>query len=160
SWEPAGDQSQRRFERTIDVHSQPSLPPRRNSVVRSGAETAHPGEELEATIYLYNDGSAPATDVVLHLRLDPALEEVKLVEKSSRVSLDGDTADIGSIEPYAQRKVQLRARLRTPYADRSEIRVGASAHTRELGETPLGEATWRVDSHPTFAAASSRLTLE
>lgn len=160
SWEPAGDQSQRRFERTIDVHSMPSLPARRNAVVRGGAEMAHPGEELEATIYLHNDGSAPATDVVLHLRLDPALDEVRLVERNARLQLDGDTTDLGTIEPYSQRKVQLRARLRTPYADRSEIRVGASAHTRELGETPLGEATWRVDSHPTFSAVSSRLVLE
>lgn len=160
SWEPAGDQSQRRFERTIDIHSQPSLPPRRNAIVRGGAERAHPGEELEATVFLHNDGSSPATDVVLHLRMDPALDEIRLVEKSSRVSMDGDTADIGTIEPYAQRKLTLRARLRTPYADRSEVKVGASAHTRELGETPLGEATWRVDSHPTFSALSSRLTLE
>ena len=44
-------------------------------------------------------------------------------------------------------------------ADRSEIRVGASLHTRELGETPLGDALWMVDSHPAFATESSRLEL-
>jgi uncharacterized repeat protein (TIGR01451 family) len=35
----------------------------------------------------------------------------------------------------------------------------ASLHTRELGEMPLREAFWRVDSHPAFRAESSRLEL-
>ncbi len=92
--------------------------------------------------------------------IDPALDDVRLFEKNSRVAIDGDTIDIGSIDPFAQRKFMLRARVRSPYADRSEVRVGASVHTRELGETPLGEAIWRVDSHPAFSPQSSDLRLE
>jgi uncharacterized repeat protein (TIGR01451 family) len=161
SWEPArGDDSQRRFERTIAIHSEPALPSRRNAIARTHGEVVKPGEEIEATIFLANEGSASATDVVLHLRLDPALDEVRLTEKSSRVSLDGDTAEIGSIEPYAQRRFVLRARVRSPYADRSELRIGASVHSRELGETALGEVTWRVDAHPSFSPQSSHLGLE
>ena len=49
--------------------------------------------------------------------------------------------------------------MRSPYSDRSEIRIGASLHTRELGETPLGDVFWLVDSHPAFDAATSRLEL-
>jgi len=161
SWEPArGDDSQRRFERTIAIHSEPALPPRRNAIARTHGEVVKPGEEIEATIFLANEGSASATDVVLHLRLDPALDEVRLTEKSSRVSLDGDTAEIGSIEPYTQRRFVLRARVRSPYADRSELRVGASVHSRELGETALGEVSWRVDAHPSFSPQTSSLRLE
>ncbi len=161
SWEPArGDDSQRRFERTIAIHSEPALPPRRNAIARTHGEVVKPGEEIEATVFLANEGSASATDVVLHLRLDPALDEVRLTEKSSRVSLDGDTAEIGSIEPYAQRRFVLRARVRSPYADRSELRVGASVHSRELGETALGEVSWRVDAHPSFSPKTSSLRLE
>jgi uncharacterized repeat protein (TIGR01451 family) len=161
SWEPArGDDSQRRFERTIAIHSEPALPSRRNAITRTHGEVVKPGEEIEATITVANEGSTSATDVVLHLRLDPALDEIRLTEKSSRVALDGDTAEIAGIEPYAQRKFVLRARVRTPYADRSELRVGASVHTRELGETALGEATWRVDSHPSFSPQSSHLRIE
>ncbi len=160
SWEPAGDRSERRFDRVVSVHSQPALPARRNAIVRASGEIVHPGEEVEAEILLGNDGSAPATDLVLHLRLDPALEEVRLSEKNARVALDGDAAEIGTLESYATRRLHLRARLRSPYADRSEIRIGASAHSRELGETPLGEAAWRTDSHPAFSPKSSAFTLE
>ncbi len=161
AWEPArSDDSQRRFERTVAIHSEPALPGRRNAIARMHGEVVKPGEEVEATITVANEGSTSATDAVLHLRIDPALDEVRLSEKTSRVSLDGDTAEIGTIDPYAFRKFVLRARVRTPYADRSELRIGASVHTRELGETPLGEATWRVDSHPAFSPQSSSLRLE
>ncbi len=161
AWDPPGDEgARRRFERTIAVHAEPALPARRNAMTRAGGETVRPGEELEAAISLANDGSAAATDLVLHLRLDPALEEVRLYERNARVTLDGDTAELGSIEAYAQRRFLLRARVRAPYPDRSELRAGASLHSRELGETPLGDVTWRVDSHPAFSPASSGLHLE
>ena len=159
AWQP-GEGAERRFERTVAIRAEPALAARRNTIARAGAETVHPGEELEATIVLANDGSAAASDVVLHLRLDPALEEVRLYERNGRVTLDGDAAEVGVLEPYAQRRFALRARVRAPYPDRSELRVGASAHSRELGETTLGDVTWRVDSHPAFAAASSKLHLE
>lgn len=160
TWEPAADGAECRFERSVSVRSRPALPPRRSAIRRAGAEVARPGEEVEAEIVLANDGTAPATDVVLHLRADPALDELRLVEKNGRVALDGDTAELGTIEPFAARRLQLRARVRTPYVDRAEIRLSASAHTRELGETPLGEAMWRIDSHPVFSPQSSLLQLD
>ena len=161
SWEPSkSDDSQRRFERTIAIHSEPALPARRNAIARLHGEVVKPGEEIEAAITVANEGSTNATDCVLHLRVDPALDEIRLTEKNTRVSLDGDAAEIGTIDPYAQRRFVLRARIRTPYADRSELKIGASVHTRELGETALGEVTWRVDSHPSFSPQSSQLRLE
>jgi uncharacterized repeat protein (TIGR01451 family) len=165
AWQP-GQDATRRFERTIGVRSEPSLPQRRNDIDRAGAEVVRPGDDIEATIRLANDGTAAAGDVVLHLRLDPALEDVRIFEKNARVSFDSsspgtaaDTIDLGTIDAFTQRKLSLRARVRSPYTDRSEVRVGASVHTRELGETPLGEAIWTVDSHPTFSATTSRLEL-
>ncbi len=53
----------------------------------------------------------------------------------------------------------MRARLRTPFADRAEVALGASLHTQELGETALGSAQWRIDSHPAFSNATSGLSL-
>jgi uncharacterized repeat protein (TIGR01451 family) len=160
-WENArGEKLELRFPRSIVVRSEPALPARRNAIARTGAEIVKPGEELEVLIAIANEGSAAATDVILHLRCDPALEEIRLYERGGRVTIDGDTADLGTLESYAQRRFQLRARVRTPYADRSDLRVGASVHSRELGETPLGDVTWRVDSHPAFSPVSSKLELE
>jgi uncharacterized repeat protein (TIGR01451 family) len=159
AWEPAGDEATRRFERSVAVRSEPSLPQRRNALARSGGEMIRPSEELEASINLANDGSAAASDVVLHLRVDPALDDVRVFEKNARLSIDGDTIDLGALEAFGARKLVVRARVRSPYADRSEVHVGASIHTRELGETPLGEAIWRVDSHPAFSPGTSKLEL-
>ncbi|HEV7180464.1 MAG TPA: hypothetical protein VGN11_11355 [Candidatus Baltobacteraceae bacterium] len=168
AWEPAHETaSSRRFERTIAVRSEPSLSTRRNTISRTSRESVKPGEEVETVISIANDGSASATDAVLHLRVDPAFEEVRLTEKNARITLDpstssgqADTAEIGTLEAYAQRRFTVRARLRSPYADRSEVRIGASVHSRELGESALGEVTWRVDSHPAFSLHSSALHLD
>jgi len=37
--------------------------------------------------------------------------------------------------------------------------LSALLHTQELGETPLGEARWQVESHPAFSARTSALSL-
>ena len=160
SWQPSEDGAgDREFERTATVRSEPSLPQRRNAIVRAHGEVVRPGEEVEASIVLSNDGGAAASDAVLHLRVDPSLDDVRVTEKNQRVALDGDAAEIGTLEPYSQRKFAVRARVRSPLADRSELRIGASLHSRELGETTLGETTWRVDSHPAFVAQSSSMEL-
>jgi len=159
TWQPAQGEGQRRFERAVLIRSEPALVRRRNAIVRSGEEVVRPGQEIAAAIAIANDGSAPALDATLQLRLDPALEDVTLSERGVRVAMEGATADLGSIDPYVARRIILQARVRTPYADRSEIVVGASLTTRELGETQLGEVSWRVDSHPVFSPGTSRLEL-
>ncbi|HTU82646.1 MAG TPA: hypothetical protein VMF61_10985 [Candidatus Acidoferrales bacterium] len=160
AWEPARDAAARRLERTLTVRSEPALASRRNAIERVGAAIVKPGSDVELTVALANDGSASASDAVLHLRVDPALDDVRVTEKTARLLVEGDTIDLGTLDAYASRRLTLRARVRTPYGDRSEIRAGASLHTRELGETSLGDVLWTVDSHPAFDAQSSRLELE
>jgi uncharacterized repeat protein (TIGR01451 family) len=159
AWEPSRETATRRLESRVVVRSEPVLPARRNALQRVGGASVKPGREIEAAITVANDGTAVASDAVLHVRVDPALDEVRIFERTSRQPLDGDTVDLGTLDAYASRRLTLRAHVRSPYPDRSEIRVGASLHTRELGETPLGDVFWFVDSHPEFDAASSRLEL-
>jgi uncharacterized repeat protein (TIGR01451 family) len=159
AWQPSQGDAVRRFERSVLVRSEPALVRRRNTIARSGEEVVRPGQEIEATISIANDGSAPALDSSLQLRVDPALEDIRISERGTRIPMDAFAADLGAIDPYAYRRITLQARVRTPYADRSEIVVGASLMTRELGETQLGETSWRVDSHPAFSTGSSRMEL-
>jgi uncharacterized repeat protein (TIGR01451 family) len=159
AWEPKRGDGARRFERSIVVRSEPYVPKRRNQIARSGSEIVHPGEEIEATVTVANDGSAALADTRVRLRVDAGLEEVRVFEKSGRVQIEDDTIAFGSLEAYASRKVTVRARVRSPQADRGELRLGATLHGRELGETSLGEAVWRVDSHPVFSTTTSRLEL-
>lgn len=159
AWQPFAGEKSRRFERSIVVRSEPALIRRRNTIVRTGERVVRPGQEVEAAIALANGGSAAVQGATLCVRLDPALEDVCLIERGVRIPLEAGGVDLGTIEPHAERRVLLQARVRTPCADRSEIVVAASLTTRELGETQLGEAGWRVDSHAAFSPASSRLEL-
>jgi uncharacterized repeat protein (TIGR01451 family) len=153
------ESGERTIEGTVAVRSQPYFAARRNRITRCGGSVVRPSDECEATISLANDGSAPASDAVVYLQIDPGLDDVRAFDKNVRLDVDNDGVDLGSLDAYASRVLTVRARVRTPYPDRSELRLGASLHTRELGETPLGEAAWQVQSHPAFSARTSGLGL-
>ncbi len=155
-WDSAGERS---FECSAVVRSQPRFSSRHNRIARVGGSVVQPSDECEAAITLTNDGSAAATDARLHLLLDPALDEMRVFDKTVRLQMDRDEVDLGKIDPYASRKLTVRARVRTPYANRSDIRLSASMHAREVGEVILGEANWRVESHPAFSSETSQLQL-
>jgi uncharacterized repeat protein (TIGR01451 family) len=153
------DGGAREFESSVTARSVPHFAPRRNGIARVNAAVVHPSDECEALVTIANDGSAAATDAILHLHVDSGLDDVRVYDKSARLELENDGVDLGNIDPYSSRRLTVRARVRTPYPDRSELRLGASLHSRELGETPLSEAVWRVESHPAFSTQSSALTL-
>lgn len=150
---------ERSFEAAVTARSAPHFAPRRNGVTRVTGAVVHPSDECEAVITLANDGSAAATDAVLHLHADPGLDDVRVFDKNVRLDIENESVDLGTIDAYGSRKLTVRARVRTPYPDRSELHLGASLHTRELGETVLEGVQWRVESHPAFSAQSSALTL-
>jgi uncharacterized repeat protein (TIGR01451 family) len=153
------ESGERSFPRSLTVRSQPFLAPRRNGIESLSPAMVRPGDEVEAVITVSNDGSAAATDAVLELHVDPALDDLTLLEKNSKLPIDESSCEIDRIEPYAARRFTVRARVRSPYHDRAEFAIGASLHTLELGETSLGEAKFRVDSHPAFSPQRSTLGL-
>ncbi|HXM07281.1 MAG TPA: hypothetical protein VN936_07445, partial [Candidatus Acidoferrum sp.] len=156
-WQPSGATSTRRIERSVTVRSEPALGARRNGLWTSSGRGVHPGDAIEAWVDLANDGSAVASDVVLHMRAGDGLEDVRAFDKATRLQLEGDAVDLGSLDPNATRRISLRARVRSPLPDRSEVRLGAAVHCRELGETSLGDVRWTIDSHPRFEAQTSRI---
>lgn len=153
------DGGSRTFDANLTVRSAPYFALRRNGIARVGAATVHPSQECEAAVTIANDGSAAATDAVLHLQADAGLDDVRVFDKNVRLEVENGGVDLGTIEAYSSRKLTVRARVRTPYADRSELRLAASLHTRELGEIALEDVTWRVESHPAFSAQTSTLSL-
>src|SRR5579885_3187332 len=99
------DTGEREFHDTVAVSARPYLNARRNSVERSGAMLARPGEECEAAIAIVNDGSAPATDAVLHVVTDAGLEDVRAFEKSARLTIENESIELGTIEAYGTRRI-------------------------------------------------------
>ncbi|MBV8727206.1 MAG: DUF11 domain-containing protein, partial [Candidatus Eremiobacteraeota bacterium] len=155
----AWDGGERTFERTLTVNSQPYFDGRRTRIERAGSPSVQPGQEIEAAIVLQNDGPAAASDCLLDLHIDPALEAVELFEKNGNLPLENNTTEIDRVEAYSGRHFTVRARVRTPYADGVPIELAATLHTLELGETSLGAASFRVDSHPRFSSERSTIGL-
>jgi len=150
---------EREFERTILARSLPAFAPRRSRVERIGSIVVRPSQECRAALSIVNDGSAPANDAVLQLSAEPGLEDVCVYEKGAGVEMNADSLDLGALEPYESREFVVAARARTPCEDRTPLCLSALLHTQELGETPLGEARWQVESHPAFSARTSALSL-
>ena len=149
----------RPFERALTVRSAPYLSPRRNTIERASASVVRPGDEIEALITLTNDGSASASDAVLEVHVDPGLDDVSVLEKNTRLTLEESSVEIDHLEAYTSRKFVVRARVRSPYQDRADLVLSASLHSLELGETALGTVTYRVDSHPAFTPERSTIGL-
>ncbi|MFN2449074.1 MAG: hypothetical protein ABR508_04670, partial [Candidatus Baltobacteraceae bacterium] len=154
-----GSEEGREFEQIATVRSRPHLHRRRNRIERAGSQLVHPSDDCEASVTLANDGSAAATACVLHLCVDPALDNVRVYDKNTRLECVDGAVALGTLEAYGSRKLTVRARVKTPYADRTEIVLGGALHTKELGEAALGSASWRIDSHPAFSSATSALSL-
>ncbi|HEY2476895.1 MAG TPA: hypothetical protein VGI19_19090 [Candidatus Cybelea sp.] len=165
-WEPAAAGGTRRLECSVVARSDPAFTQRRNGLIRKGSASVSPGSEIEALISLENEGSADANDGVLQFRVMPPLEELRVDEAGSGLAIERssvgshrDTVELGQLEAYGSRRLTLRARVPSPCADGTEIRIGAGLHTRELGEVRFADASWRVDSHPAFDTRTSRLDL-
>jgi uncharacterized repeat protein (TIGR01451 family) len=162
-WEPSGRTTSRTLECTLDVRAEPAFSSRKNFTARHGSALLKPGESIEADVAIENDGAADAHDAVLELRIVPPLRDVTVLEGDAPVagSRDGDTTtiELGVIAAYARRRLKIRARLPSPYANGAEIALDAKLQTRELGEVPLSSAHWRVESHPAFDTETSRLEI-
>ncbi|MHB8461822.1 MAG: COG1361 family protein [Vulcanimicrobiaceae bacterium] len=150
---------ERRFERSVTVHSVPAFSPRKNVLSRSASAIVAPGDDIEATLILVNDGSADATDCVVRVARDSGLDDVRIYEKATRLQQDDDSVELGTIEAYGTRRLTIRGRVRSPHANRTELQISASLHTHELGEIGLGDVRWLVHSQPAFTAQNSHLTL-
>jgi uncharacterized repeat protein (TIGR01451 family) len=164
-WEPAGRASSRQLDCAFDVRAEPAFSPRKNFAARSGGGLLTPGESIEAEIWIENDGAAAAHDGALQLRISPPLPDVAVTQDDASVasssSREGDamTIDLGAVAAYAHRRLTVRARVPTPYANGAEVGLDATLQTRELGELPLSPVRWRVESHPAFDVETSRLEI-
>ncbi|MGR4063868.1 MAG: hypothetical protein ACLQPV_00295 [Vulcanimicrobiaceae bacterium] len=160
SWKPASGAGERAFDHVLTVRSGPAFLPRGSYVSLTGNSVVQPGDEVEAEIGFGNSGSGAASDAVLQFKFDAAFDDVRITEGGKNVALDGESTELGTIDPYTQRRFVFHGHVRSPYPDRSDVRCGAVLHAREIAEVPLGEAVWRVDSHPEFSTDSSKMTLD
>ncbi|MEA2785276.1 MAG: hypothetical protein QOF71_1380, partial [Candidatus Eremiobacteraeota bacterium] len=151
---------QRRFDRTVTVHSAPQFPAAFNDVVRESPRRVGPGDAIVATIHLANLGADVATDVRLLLEGDAGLEGLRALEGKNELPVRDDGAvQLDTLEPGKPRTVRVEARVAAVIEDDTQLRMRATLRTAQLDPIELGAATHVVASRPKFSAASSKLAL-
>jgi uncharacterized repeat protein (TIGR01451 family) len=151
---------QRRFDRTVTVHSAPAFPAAFNDVVRESPRRLGPGDPVVATVHLVNLGADIATDVRLLLEGDDGLEGLRALEGKNELPVRDDGAvQLDTLEPGKPRTVRVEARVAPVIEDETQLRLRATLRTAQLDPVELGAATHVVASRPKFSAATSKLAL-
>lgn len=159
----------RAFEQTLVVRARPIFDQAHTAVAFVGTPSGRAGEDVRITIRVMNEGTLVARDAILALDFDAGFDDVRFSEDNegeSRLSLErrpsgrgGASIPLGNLEPFKPHSVFLHARIATPIADRRELRLAATLHTREIGAVAVGSAALFTRSRPRFSPAGCSIEL-
>lgn len=150
----------RLLERSLTLRARPRFLEARNNIEIVGSPTARPGDTVTFTINVANDGTTAATEGVLTIVADSGFEDVRARLTGGEEQPLGDgRIELGVLEPLAPRTITVRARMVSPLADRTELRLGATLATREVQHVSLGSVVILARSRPRFTPSGSRLML-
>ncbi|HXP91877.1 MAG TPA: hypothetical protein VN905_00270 [Candidatus Binatia bacterium] len=150
----------RTLERTLILRARPRFLEARNKIEIRGSSAARPGELVSFLISVANDGTTTATDAKLTISTDDPFQEIRYrIGDGEERELGSDSVDLGSLEPFEPRTIVVRARVVSPLADRTELRLGATLSTREVQHVSLGSVVLVARSRPRFTPSGSRLML-
>ena len=155
SWE----NGERTFNRTLTIRSEPRFTRVKNIVERAGPPLAQPNEEVSFVVHVVNEGTAEASDVILHLRADESLTLISAQSSGRLLPILDGSITLGSLPPHIEQLITVTARTVSPIPDRAEVALGAELETRQLGAIDLGIASYTIRSRPRFSIEESCLEL-
>ncbi|MDE2482250.1 MAG: DUF11 domain-containing protein [bacterium] len=136
---------ERAFARRLAVRVAPRFSRARN-FVEADRGIAHAREEVSFAIHVYNDGTAPESDVSLRIAPGLQLTEVRVGEGDELFAY-GEPIALGVVQPHLERIFTVRARIASRVADRSNATLGVILEHAD-GGVDLGTATIVVRSRP------------
>jgi len=145
-------QSQRTFGRTLQVRVSSRFTRARNYIeVDRGVVQAR--EDVSFAVHIFNDGTAPATDVRLRIIPGAFLDDVRVAETADEPIPYREPFALGLVQPHAERVFFVRARVAAPVPDRSHVTLAAVLEF-ENGSYDVGSASVVVRSRPYVTASS------
>jgi uncharacterized repeat protein (TIGR01451 family) len=151
----------REFERKLTTRSAPRFPLNFNKLERIAPFRVAPADALAYHITLHNMGTDTATQVKLEFLADTGIERLRLRERDTEHSLDGNgTVQLGAIEPGMSRAFRIDAQVAPVIEDQTELRLRAALTTAQTARVELGAATHVVDSAPKFSVVTSRILVD
>ena len=145
-------QSQRKFGRTLQVRVSSRFTRARNYIeVDRGVVQAR--EDVSFAVHIFNDGTAPATDVRLRIIPGAFLDDVRVAETADEPIPYREPFALGLVQPHTERVFFVRARVAAPVPDRSHVTLAAVLEF-ENGSYDVGSASVVVRSRPYVTASS------
>ncbi len=139
---------ERRFTRRLSVRVAPRFSRARN-FVEADRGVAQARDDIQFTVHVYNDGTAPETNVRLRLIPGLYLEDVRIAEESDESAEYDAPLTLGLVEPHRERIFTIRAKIGSRVPDRSNVALGAVLE-HDAGAVDLGTATVVVRSRPSI----------
>ncbi|HTV94060.1 MAG TPA: hypothetical protein VMG98_15245 [Verrucomicrobiae bacterium] len=147
---------ERTFSRRLTVRVAPRFSRARN-YVETDRGVAQAREELAFTVHVFNDGTAPESDVRLRLIPGLYLENLRIGE-SAEDTIPYDTpVALGFVHPHQERVFTVLTTIASRVPDRSSVTLGAVLE-HGGGAIDLGTATTVVRSRPTVESVAWELT--
>jgi uncharacterized repeat protein (TIGR01451 family) len=137
---------ERTFSRRLAVRVAPRFSRSRNYVIADrGVALAR--ENVTFVVHLYNDGTAPESNV--RLRLIPGLHlgAIRVAEGDDEAQPYAQAMDLGMVVPHQERVFTVHATIASKVPDRSSASLGAVIE-HDDGAVDLGTATMIVRSRP------------
>ena len=142
---------ERRFVRRLTVRVASRFGRARNFVeVDRGIVQAR--DDVTFVVHLYNDGTAPETNVRLRLIPGIHLDDLRVSEGNDETAAYVEPLDLGTIEPHVERIFTVVARAGARVPDRSNASLGVVLE-HDSGAIDLGTATVVVRSRPAIERA-------
>ncbi|MBV8152646.1 MAG: DUF11 domain-containing protein, partial [Candidatus Eremiobacteraeota bacterium] len=161
-----GDGS-RTFEQTLVVRARPIFDVAHTIMELVGTPAGRPGEDVRIAVRIINEGTIAARDALLSVDFDAGFEEVRFAENEegeSRLALErrpsgraSAAIPLGNLEPFKTRHLTLFTRIASPIADRRDLRVSGTLHTREVGAVTVGSVSVTTRSRPRFGPEGCRI---
>jgi uncharacterized repeat protein (TIGR01451 family) len=147
--------AERTFARRLAVRVVPRFSRARN-YVESDRGVAQAREELAFTVHVFNDGTAPESDVRLRLTPGLYLENLRIGETvDDTIPYDTPVA-LGFVHPHQERVFTVLTTIASRVPDRSSVTLGAVLE-HGGGAIDLGTATTVVRSRPTVESVAWEL---
>ncbi len=137
---------ERNFSRRLAVRVAPRFGRARN-YVNADRGAAQAREDVSFTVHVYNDGTAPESDVRLRLMPGLYLTELRVSEEQGESAPYNEPVSLGVVNPHHERIFTVHAKIASKVPDRSTATLGVILEHAD-GAVDLGTATLVIRSRP------------
>ncbi|HTU68845.1 MAG TPA: hypothetical protein VMF11_00875 [Candidatus Baltobacteraceae bacterium] len=146
---------ERTFTRRLSVRVAPRFSRARN-YVEADRGVVQAREELAFTVHVFNDGTAPESDVRLRLTPGLYLTDVRIGESADDTIPYDVPVALGFVHPHQERAFTVLATIASRVPDRSTVTLGAILEHGD-GAIDLGTASAVVRSRPSVESVAWEL---